>query len=360
MRPFHSDSINLDRLHGAAVGIEAAFRPMAGLDPHTDKIERAEFSLRKEIKTVYLHLFALSMADLRLRARSSRWYFLSTLSREFEEIAHEAAEIPYLSRRKDGLLNIVGLILVFFSDNEDTGKERFFFFMKKIAEVNLNQALKRISRSEKQLLHYIFGAVTKHVRAGARFERNGNTVVDAGYGSFAPTGREASADEIVTLCSSGLSGRETPGKIVDMIFDRLRGEERFKSMLNISTLRTATFDLLKSKFIPPRNEITRNDPMQKFYESEMLRLAGEALEETVCSYHWREGGSADLRDVYRSAGGDYLREIVMHGDKPPMYETFSRHMKECDYQRFRREFRGSFQNFLSLLWNNFLKKIRAD
>ncbi len=357
--PITLEDVDLGRLYEAAEKIRDVFTPLAGASPSDEMIDRAEISVRRDIRTIYLHLFAMAVAGLEVKSRSSSWFFLSTVSYEFEEIAHITAETPYSTRGEDNFLEITNLILRFFSGDDKTEKRDLFFFFKGITEINLSQILKKISRSEKKVLHYIFSAVTRHIRTSPRFERRGSNVIDLEALDPSPR-RQATADEIVASCASLLRGSETPGRAVDLIFDNLSAGNRYACLLHISTLRTAAYELIKPRFIQPRSEITRTDPMQEYLQNEMLRLADEALAESAGSYGWRKGGSAGCREAYENAGRDMLEEIIIHGRKIPHHEALRRHIEECDTEIYRKRHMGSFQNFWKSVWENFLKKIRAD
>ena len=353
------EGADLDRLYEAAENIRDTFAPLAGTSPSDEEIDRAEISIRRDMRTIYLHLFAMAIAELEMKSRSSGWFFLSTVSYEFDEIAHITAETPYSTRGEDNLLEITNLSLRFFSGSGNTGKMDLFFFLKGITGVNLSRILKKISRSEKKLLHYIFSAVTRHVASSPRYRRCGDIVTDLEAPCSSPR-QQAAADEIIASCAPLLQGSEKPGRIIDLIFDDLLQRGRYSDNIHISTLRTAAYELTRSRFIQPHSEITRNDPMQEYLQKEMFLLAREALHETSGAYGWRKGGSAECREAYEKAGWDMLEEIIVHGRKIQHHEALSRHIKGCSVEVYRKKHMGSFQNFWKVLWEIFLKKIRAD
>jgi hypothetical protein len=301
----------------------------------------------------------MAVAELEMKSRSSSWFFLSTVSYEFDEIAHIAAETPYSTRGEDNFLEVTGLILRFFSGDDRTEKRDLFFFLRGISEVNLSHILKEISRTEKRLLHYVFTAVTRHIAADPRYMRKGGILTDL-EAIGKPAHAQPTVEEVVEGCSPLLQGSERPGRIVGLIFDYLLGSDRYGSSLHIATLRTAVFELVRTRFIPPQDETTRIDPMQEYLQKEMLQLSREALDETAAMYGWRRGGSARYREAYEKAGHDMLEEIIVHGRRIGHHEALGRHIDGCDIDRYRKEFMGSFQNFWKVLWDNFLKKIRAD
>jgi len=353
------EEIDLDRLYEAAGRIRDAFAPLAGTSPTDEEIDGAEKAVRRDLKTIYRTLFAMASAELEMKSRASTWFFLSTVSYEFKEIALISAEIPFSSRGEDNFLEITNLMLRFFSAGGEAEKRDLFFFLKKISEVDLNHILKEISRTEKRLLHYVYSAVTRHIAADPRYTRNGAVLTDL-QAEGRSAERQASADEIVAGCASLLQGSETPGRIVGLIFDWLLGEDRYAGSLSIYTLRTATYELIRTRFIPVPVETTRIDPMQEYLQKEMLQLAREALEETAATYGWRKGGSALHREAYGKAGWDMLEEIIIHGRKIQHNEALGRHIDGCGAEAYREKHMGSFQNFWKALWENFLKKIRAD
>ena len=78
----------------------------------------------------------------------------------------------------------------------------------------------------------------------------------------------------------------------------------------------------------------------------------EAVEEALSSYGWREGGSAEFRELYAKAVRDILEEMIIHGRKPSFPEVFRRCPGEGGDIEYRKKHRGSFQNFWKILWEN--------
>lgn len=352
------ERVGLDRLFEAAENIRDMFGPLQGKQLSEEEIDEAELSACKDIKSVYLHLFAMAVAELETKSRSSSHFFLSTISYEFDEIAHSAAEIPYSKRGGNNFLEITDLILRFFSTPGKTKKE-LFYYLRGISVVNLRQKLNEISEDEKKLLNFVHTAVTRHIKADTRYRRNADTVIDL-EAMEKSTWRQATEDELVAGCAPLLRGSEKPGRLVGLIFDWLLRKDRYGSSLHISILRNVVFELINTRFIPPVNETTKIDPMQEYLQKELLLLARETLEETTATYGWRKGGSAGFRDEYERAGWDMLEESIVHGRKIQRHEALGRHITGCDVETYRKKHMGSFQNFWKVLWDNFLKKIRAD
>jgi len=352
------ERVDLDRLFKAAENIRDVFEPLHGAQLSEAAIDMAELSVRKEIRAIYLHLFAMTNAELKVKSKSSSHFFLSTLSYEFEEIAHTASEIPFSKRDENNFLEITDLILRFFSTKGKTKKD-LFYYLRGISGINLRQKLNEISETEKKLLNFVHTTVTRHIKADPRYRRNVNNVTDL-EALEKSTWRQATEEEIAAGCAPLLRGSEKPGRVVGLIFDWLLGMDKYGSCLHISVLRNAVFELISTRFIPPREETAKTDPMQEYLQKELLLLAREALEETIVTYGWRKGGSAEFRDEYERAGWDMLEESIVHGRKPQHHEALGRHIRGCDVETYRKIHRGSFQNFWKALWDTFLKKIRAD
>jgi hypothetical protein len=232
-------------------------------------------------------------------------------------------------------------------------------FLRGVTRKNLGQALKRISRSEKRLLHFVYTAVIKHVASSPRYKRRGDIVTDNSAPSQS-TLRQATIFEITAACAPLLCGSEKPWELVDLVFDELCRKKDFACHLHISTLRMAVFELIKNRFISRARDTSGTDPMQEYLQKENLALAREALSETAASYGWREGGSASFRKEYGRAGWDILEEIIVGGKKISNLEALGRHIAGLDENTYRTTHKGSFQNFWKSLWERFLKKIRAD
>ncbi len=353
------EDADLDSLYKAAENIRDMFAPLAGTELSDEEIDAAELTVRRDIRTLYIALFGMAVAELEMKAKASAWYFLSTVSYEFDEIAHITAEIPYSTRGEDNFLEITNLILRFFTGDDKTEKKDLFYFLKGISGVNLSSKLSEISEAEKRLLHYVYTAVARHITADPRFRRHGSIVTDLEKLEKS-TGRRVTADEIIAGCAPLLRGSERPGRMVGMIFDWLLGNDKYDCCLHISTLRTSVYELIKTRFIPQKIEATKMDPMQEYLQKEMFQLAREALDETTATYGWRKGGSAGCREAFGKAGWDMLEEIIIHGRKIQHHEALGRQIDGCSVEVYREKYMGSFQNFWKGLWDNFLKKIRAD
>jgi len=353
------ENIDYDEFFAAAENIRDAFSPLSGTFPENKTINSIENSLRNDFKIIYTSLYAMAFAELRMRAKTAAWYFLSTVSYDFEEIANMTAAAPFMTRGKDNFLQISILILKFFSQNEEKGKHDFFSYLHGVTRKNLGQVLKTIARSEKRLQYYVYSAVTRHVASCRRYKRRGTIITDldcAGKSSL----RTATIFEIVPDCAPLLRGFEKPGHLVDIIFDELKNKKRYACHLPVNTLKSAVLDLIKTRFIAGPGEVDRKDPMQEYLEKELLEHGREALEETAASYGWRKDGSGKCRDAYLKAAWDILEDIIVHGRKLSNHEAMARHVPGCDENVYRTTHKGSFQNFWKVLWENFLKKIRAD
>lgn len=365
------DGDYLELLFAAAKNIHSSFnapgdRPFAGTE-----LEALENSLESDLKTVFLHLYALTKADLRIRSDRDGLFFLRTVSWDFDDIAWEAAEIPFESRCENGFLEVVDLIARFFFRETEPTREDLFLHLKSVASTNLTQMIKRIYRLENRPMHYVYTAVTRHVTAGEAYSRDGNTVRRAGMagadGSPALDGgpgaailrREATVDEIVSLCSGDVGGSDTPGRIVDIVFGRLAAHPRFSPSLGFNTLRHAVFTLIKSRFVPAPGGTPETDPMEEYYRAEMLRLGEVTLAETVESYGWREGGSGEFRELFEKTARDLLSEAIISGTMPPFHEAIGRYQVDYTREKYEKTHKGSFQSFWNVVRTNFLKIIRA-
>jgi hypothetical protein len=319
----------------------------------TEKNHRGDF------KEIYVGLMAISVARLRVMMRSPASYFLNTVSYEFEEIAHMIAEVPFSSRGADKFLKIVDLIIRFFSSEGEKNPEELYKYFRGVTDKNFKQVIKQISSSEKRLHHFINTAVTRHVLSSPRYTRRGDIVTDL-EALEASSLRQATIFEIVADCAHLLGDSEKPGRLVDMIFDYILGKRQFSCHLYIKTLQGSVFKLIRSRFTPPAKESTKMDPMQEYIQKETLLLAREALKETAAAYGWREGGSAEFIEAYEKGAWDRLEENIVNGRRMPAHEALGRYIDGLGVNVYESTHKGSFQNFWKVLWENFLKKIRAD
>jgi hypothetical protein len=351
--------VTLENLYAAATNINDRFAPYALKAPSDDVIDGLELASHEDFRKIFLSLYALAMAELRMRAGTPAWYFLSSVSYEFEDIAEMIATMPFMTRGKDNFYQITDLLLRFFADSGTKGKRDLFNYLHGVTRKNLGSTLKTIAHSEKRMMHYVYAAVSRHVGSSRRFRRRAGIVTDL-QAPEESSMRQATIFEIVADCSPLLRGFERPGQIVDLIFDELKRKKRYSCHLSIKTLRISVLDLIKARFIPAEKKIDRRDPMQEYLQKELLEIADEAVEETAVSYGWRSEGSGRFREAYIGAVRDIMEDIIVHGRRMPSHEALGRHLDGCDENVYTTTHKGSFQNFWKVLWENFLKKIRAD
>lgn len=350
------DEQTLQELYAAAERLRLIFAPLAGRAPCAGAIDRAETEARGAFGIVYRHLHALASAELQIRLRGPAGLMLGALACDPDELAHMSAETPFLRRNGDGLLEIADLLLRFFSGGSAARGEDLFFYLKRISKTNVSQVIKQTVRNELPVRYYVSNAVNRHIASSPRYERRGGTVIDSrGSGGE----RRAGGEEIVSLAAPDVAAADTPGRIVDVIFDRLRDSGRYRPELDIAALRSAVFELVRGRYLPPPRDRSTSDPLHECIESEILRQAAVSVENTVAAYRWQDKPSA-LREAYRRAGIDYLEEIVRSGGGTPHHELLGRHLDGCDAQTYRKTHMGGFQHFLGLLWSDFLKNIRAE
>ncbi|MBN2070298.1 MAG: hypothetical protein JW814_02485 [Candidatus Krumholzibacteriota bacterium] len=354
------DSIELEVLFKAAQKVDSLFTGLPGHGDPAVETGKAESSAREQFRIIHRHLYAMAVAELRSRSHSKDWFLLESVSYESEDIASEAAEIPFCSRGNDGFLDLVNLIRRFFRKTKRSDKNDFFLYLKGITGKNVSSVIRDIYRSEKSLLHYIYTAATRHIRNDPRYSREGDRISDLASNDTGQSLHQASVEDIVSLCPVDLPRSVTPGRMTDIIFDALALDERFSPVLELSVLRMAIFQLISSKFTPSIRNIYNSDPMQEYMQKQMLHLAAEAVSEAAEQYHWRDDGSSRYRDLFIKVAADHMEETIMHAERSPSHEIFARYAEHCTREIYRKVYMGSFQNFWNVAWNNLLNKIRAD
>ena len=354
----------INELYIAMERIQRVFSPLAETACSAE-IDEAELEARGAFRILYRHLHALATADLLVRLSRPEGFALGIVTFELDEMAHMSAEMPFMMRAENGLLEIARLAERFFSGGPVEGtaamnpQEACFYFLKGVTANNVNQVIKRVWQSENPVRHYIMIAVNRHIASSDRYERSGELVIDRAAPPAGGTSREAIPEEAAALAAPVVTSADTPGTIVDRIFDHLRESPRFRPVLHISSVRSAVFELLRARHTPSLPDSAGTDPLQEYLLSELLGLAEEALEETVTQYRWGDQ-APDQRAAFRSAGRDYLEEILRHGETAPRHEILGRYITGCDVDTYRKSYMGSFQHFLGVLWRRFIKKFRAE
>ena len=344
--------------------IQRIFAPLAE-SAAPPEIDAAELEARGAFRILYRHMHALATADLLVRLSRPEGFVLGVVTFELDVMAHMSAEMPFMKRSGNGLLEVTGLVERFFSGGSIDGtaamnrQEACFYFLKGITENNVSQVIKRVWQTENPVRHYVMIAVNRHVAASGRYERRGELVMDREAPGGQADLREATPEEVVLLTRAVVKATDTPGMIVDLVFDGLRESGRFRSALRNPSLRSAVFDLLRARHTPPDAGTAGTDPLQEYLLSELIGLAREALAETVAGYRWGDHTDA-LRESFARAGWDYLEEILRHGEAAPRHEILGRYVTDCDRETYRTKYMGSFQHFIGVLWANFMKKFRAE
>lgn len=355
---------DIHELYGAMERLRRIFAPLAE-SAAPAAVDDAEREARGAFRVLYRHLHALATADLLVRLGRPEGFVLGVVTFELDEMAHMSAEMPFMKRSDDGLLEIAGLAARFFAGGAVDGTaamdrhEACFHYLKGITANNVSQVIKRVWQSENPVRHYVMIAVNKHIASSGRYERSGEMVIDLTAPKAAAVSREATPEELVALTAPDLTASDTPGKVVDLVFERLHGSQRFRPAMRIASLRAAVFELLRARHTPTAAGDTGTDPLQEYLLAELLALAREALEETEATYRWGKH-SAGLREGFRRAGWDYLEETLRYGEAAPRHELLGRYVTDCDVETYRKQYMGSFQHFLGVMWGNFIKKFRAE
>ncbi|MDD3642998.1 MAG: hypothetical protein PHQ19_06020 [Candidatus Krumholzibacteria bacterium] len=358
------EEAELNELFGAMERLHRIFAPLAA-PAGPAAIDDAEREARGAFRILYRHMHALATADLLVRLSRPEGFILGIVTYELDEMAHMSAEMPFMKRAENGLLEIAGLAGRFFSGGPVEGiaamnqREACFYFLKGVTANNVSQVIKRIWKSENPVRHYVMISVNRHSASSRRYERSGELVVDGRAPKGEADRREATPEEAAAVAVADVTAADTPGMIVDMIFDRLRASRRFRPSLRVPSLRMAVFELLRSRHTPASAVASGTDPLQEYLLTELLGTARAALEETMNRYRWGDH-PPDLREAFRRAGWEYLEEILRYGEAAPRHELLGRHVIDCDTTTYRNRYMGSFQHFLGVLWENFMKYFRAE
>ncbi|HSG28507.1 MAG TPA: hypothetical protein VLA34_08515 [Candidatus Krumholzibacterium sp.] len=353
---FSMHSVHIENLFAAARAIESEFLSGGSPPSGKDDNKKVEHLVRVPINTVYFNLYALATADLKTRAARGAWFLQDSVLYDFDEIAIEAAKIPFSSRTADGMLPGIAIILDYFSERGGAGKpasaEDFALHLIKVTTNNVSNIIRQIFKSEKNVLSFVHAAVGRHIRQSDRYGKKGRFVVDLKAGGPKAGLAGADARGLVDLCAPALSGSKTPAQVVDLIFDKIAEDGRYRSYLEFTVLRQAVFDLIKARFIPPAMISSREAPDQSYVQKRWLETAMRAIDETADSYNWREGGSAEFRDLYVKAARHRLEELIRSGRTPSASEAFREVQGDGgeDYSAHK----GAFQNFWKRLWERFL------
>lgn len=354
----------LAELYGAMERIDRIFSPLPE-NAGCAALDEAEREARGAFRTVYRHLHALATADLLVRLSRPEGFVLGIVAFELDEMAHMSAEIPFMSRSESGLLEIAGLASRFFAGGTADGtaaldrRESCFYYLKGITARNVSQVIKRVWQTENPVRHYVMIAVNRHIAASRRYQRSGESVIDREAPEAGSGRREATSEEAAALAAPDVTAADTPARIVDLIFDRLRDADRFRSALRVPSLRSAVFELLRCRHASPAAVGSGSDPLQDYLLTELLGSGRQAIEETMRGYRWGEH-PPELREAFRNAGWDYLQELLRFGEASPRHEILGRYVPGCDAERYRTTYMGSFQHFLGAVWEKFMKKFRAE
>lgn len=358
------EDAEIRELYGALERIQRIFAPLAGSAGGAG-IDAAEIEARGAFHVLYRHLHALATADLLVRLSRPEGFVLGIVAFELDEMAHMSAEMPFMRRAENGLLEIAGLAARFFSGGPVDGtaamspREACFHFLRGVTANNVSQVIKRAWKTENPVRHYVMIAVSRHLASSPRYARRGELVIDRGAPDPGADRREATPEEAVAITSSDVTAADAPGAIVDLIFDSLSRSRRFRPSLRISSLRSAVFELLRSRHTPAAAVSGGSDPLQEYLLTELLGNAREALEETRARYRWGDH-SPELREAFCRAGWDYLEEILRYGEAAFRHELLGKYVTDCDADTYKKKYAGSFQHFLGVLWENFMKKFRAE
>lgn len=323
---------------------------------------RLEEMLSGELLLLYRSCYAFARDLITIRTYGRFALFNFDGSDGVDEAACEAM-LKLFGRRlsRTGSLAIVGVVDSLFEKNPAPTHEDIVRWLRgTVTRLVNNLALAELAEKNPQ---YVKTArkVERYVRGSESYTIEKSVVRLNGAKTDQPADRMPTAGEIVSLC-----GRYEPlptnvPSAIDLIFELLAEERRYRPTVPLAALREAVFALLEARIDGHPRQPNPVTP----YEVHLVGRAGETaqatLEETERGYAWRGRLSDAEKAAFLKAGEDYLFDLVCRGGTTCSERSYlTAHIDGCTSDLYTKRYKGSFHNFLQHLETAWRKGMKAE
>jgi len=321
-----------------------------------------EFSIIKsELEVLYKHLYAIAEATLYKKVTCS-FIFSCKTPYEIENKAHDIVVETFFKRTGGGFsFMIFDVIDNLFKHNSNPDPEDTFRFFKKVIYTSISNFSRRELGERNPLFMSTAKKLDYYIRNSERYALDKGKVVDNTVEKEVP-GPFPTA-EYLLIISSSMPIPTNVAKATDCFFNALLETEVFRSAVEISELRKATYKVLEHRLIDGELSFLlkgNKTPIDKILEDTMLAARIEALMEIRKSYEGNTNYSQEILEAFLMAGNDYLYDHEMDSQIESLSRYLSMHLADCKADTYERLYKGRFQHFIKNLKRIWMRKIHAN
>ncbi len=198
------------------------------------------------------------------------------------------------------------------------------------------------------------------LKNSARYECKGRIVRDTAVEFENTESRMASAEEIVSMCGQIEPQPANIPAAVDLIFDLLTDQVKFRSGVSLGTLREAVFTIIEPRLPSWTPSLSQKSPSDEFHINRAEREAIHTLADIAVSYKWRKEFADFEKIAFLEAGADYLFDFIHRGGRTmSLHKYLAAHLEECSSVLYETVYKGSAQHFFKYLLEDWRRRMTS-
>lgn len=329
-------------------------------------LPQAEDLVRKELFTLFNSCQSMARDIITAKIYGAHACYSFCVDQDIDVAAAEAVTnlfghrktVRIKSKSPTGVLEIVGVVQALYEINpEPEGMDVYFWLRKTVSNHVNNYNYKKLKENSPGYAN-TGKKIDRFLNKSDRYECKGKYVRDTVVELDSVEGRRASADEIVSLCGHVEPQPTTIPEAIDLIFDLLAEQVKFKSEVSLASLRVAVFRLIEPRLpsLPP--ELSPKTPREDLMVTRAEKAAADTIAAATVNYAWRKGFTEPEKRAFLEAGKDYLSDIVHRGESSMSTRKYlSAHLDECSSVLYETVYKGSAQHFFKYLLEDWRRRM---
>ncbi len=148
---------------------------------------------------------------------------------------------------------------------------------------------------------------------------------------------------------------------VDLIFDLLAEQVKFRSEVSLAALRVAVFKIIEPRLPSWTPGVTQKTPWDDLILGRAEKAAVDTLNAAAESYAWRKGFTETEKSAFLEAGADYIFDLVYRGERTmSLHKYLAAHLDECSSVLYETAYKGSMQHFSKYLREDWRRRVTDD
>ena len=268
------------------------------------------------------------------------------------------------SKSPTGVLEIVGVVQKLYEINpEPKGKDACYWLRKTVSNHVSHYNYSQLKEKNPEYAN-TGKKISRFLKNSGRYECEGRIVRDTAVEFEDTECRQASADEIISLCGQVEPQPTNIPAAVDLIFDLLADQVKFRSEVLLGALRVAVFTIIEPRLPSWFPNVSQKTPWDDLLIGRAEKAAIDTLDEVAASYAWRKEFADFEKSAFLEAGKDYLFDIVYLGEPSmSLHKYLAAHLEDCTSVLYETVYKGSAQHFFKYLledWRRRMTNVRLE